>query len=111
MATIGVFNLKTAALASTAAAKAGHYNFVAQLRSKAGPARNIGQGTGIEEALVKGHYLVLVWAEATNLHAPKGSAQRARLESFMNLVISKTVNAGLSYRMVDGQPMPSSSGA
>jgi hypothetical protein len=111
MATIGVFNLKTAALASTAATKAGHYNFVAQLQSKAGPAHSIGQGTGIEEALVKGHYLVLVWAEATDLHAPKGSAQRARLESFMNLVISKTVNVGLSYRMVDGQPMPTPSGA
>jgi hypothetical protein len=111
MATIGVFNLKTAARASTAATKAGHYNFVAQLQSKTGPAHSIGQGTGIEEALVKGHYLVLVWAEATDLHAPKGSAQRARLESFMNLVISKTVNVGLSYRMVDGQPMPAPSGA
>jgi hypothetical protein len=111
MATVGVFNLKTAALASTAATKAGHFNFVAQLQSKAGLAHRIGQGTGIEEALVKGHYLVLVWAEATDLHAPKGSAQRARLESFMNLVISKTVNVGLSYRMVDGQPMPTPSGA
>jgi hypothetical protein len=110
MATIGVFNLKTAALASAAATKAGHYNFVAQLQSKTGPAHSIGKGTGIEEALVKGHYLVLVWAEATDLHAPKGSAQRARLESFMNLVISKTVNVGLSYRMVDGQPTPTPSG-
>ena len=106
MATIGVFNLKNFGLANKAAAKAGHSEFVAQLAAKAGPARSIGQGTGIEEALVKGHYLVLVWAEATDLSPPKSKAGRARLEAFMNLLISHTVNVSLSYRMVDGQPPP-----
>jgi len=107
MATIGVFNLRTSHLAYQAAGKAGHSDFVAQLKSKTGPASHIGQGTGIEEAVVKGHYLVLVWAERTNLAAPKGKAGRASLESFMNMLVQRTVNVGLSYRMVDGKPKAS----
>ena len=106
MATIGVLNLKNFGLANNAAAKAGRSAFVAQLAAKAGPARSIGQGTGIEEALVKGHYLVLVWAEATDLSPPKSKAGRARLEAFMNLLVNHTVNVSLSYRMVDGKPPP-----
>ena len=105
MGTIGVFNLKNYAAANTAASKAGHSEFVAQLAAKAGPAKAIGQGTGIEEALVKGHYLVLVWAEDTNLNPPKGKAGRARLTAFMHLLINQTVNVSLSNRMVDGKPV------
>ncbi|HEX9033778.1 MAG TPA: hypothetical protein VF834_18215 [Streptosporangiaceae bacterium] len=105
MATIGVFNLSDSTLASKAALKASHSEFVAQLPSKSGPAHQIGQGTGIEEALVKGHYLVLVFAEATDLSAPKSAADRTRLESFMNLLIKRTANVSLSYRMVDGKPV------
>lgn len=105
MATIGVFNLKSAALANKAAAKAGRSEFVAQLPAKAGPAKAIGQGTGIEEAVVKGHYLVLVWAESTNLTAvPKGQAGRAPYVAFMKLLVKHTVNVSLSRRMVDGKP-------
>lgn len=104
MATIGVLNLKNAALASKAAAKAGRFEFVAQLAAKSGPASAIGQGTGIEEALVKGHYLVLVWAEATDLSAPTGRTGH-RLEAFMKLLVKHTVNNSLSYRMVDGKPL------
>jgi hypothetical protein len=104
MGTIGVFNLKNYAAANSAASKAGHSEFVAQLAAKAGPAKAIGQGTGIEEALVKGHYLVLVWAEGTNLSPPKSKEGRARLTAFMNLLINKTVNVSLSSRMVDGKP-------
>ena len=104
MGTIGVFNLKTAAAATKAAGKAGHAEFVAQLAAKSGPAKSIGQGTGIEEAIVKGHYLVLVWAETTNLSAPKGKAGRAKLTEFMNLMVDRTVNVSLSNRMVDGKP-------
>ncbi len=104
MGTIGVFNLKNYTLASNAASKTGKSEFVAQLASKAGPAKVIGQGTGIEEAVVKGHYLVLVWAEATNLNPPKSQAGRRHLEAFMNLLIKNTVNLSLSTRMVDGKP-------
>ena len=106
MGTIGVFNLKTAAAATNAAGKAGHAEFVAQLAAKSGPAKAIGQGTGIEEAIVKGHYLVLVWAETTNLNPPKGKAGRAKLTAFMNLLVDRTVNVSLSSRMVDGKPAP-----
>ncbi len=106
MATIGVFNLKTAAAATKAAGKAGHAEFVAQLAAKSGPAKAIGQGTGLEEAIVKGHYLVLVWAETTNLSPPKGKAGRARLTAFMNFLVNHTVNVSLSNRMVDGKPVP-----
>jgi hypothetical protein len=104
MGTIGVFNLKNYAVANSAASKAGHSEFVAQLAAKAGPAKAIGQGTGIEEALVKGHYLVLVWAEDTNLSAPKSKAGRARLTSFMRLLFNQTASVSLSHRMVDGKP-------
>ena len=106
MATIGVFNLKNSAAATKAAGKAGHAEFVAQLAAKAGPATSIGQGTGLEEAIVKGHYLVLVWAENTNLNPPKGRDGRARLTAFMNLLVNHTVNVSLSNRMVDGKPVP-----
>jgi len=106
MGTIGVFNLKNFAAASNAAGKAGHAEFVAQLAAKSGPAKAIGQGTGLEEAIVKGHYLVLVWAETTNLTPPKGQAGRAHLTAFMNLLVKHTVNVSLSNRMVDGKPAP-----
>jgi hypothetical protein len=105
MGTIGVFNLKDFALARKAAGKAGHAEFVAQLAAKAGPAKSIGQGTGLEEAIVKGHYLVLVWAENTNLNAPKTKAGRTRLTTFMNMLVNNTVNVSLSNRMVDGKPV------
>jgi hypothetical protein len=108
MGTIGVFNLKNATQAGKAAADAGHSQFVAQLPAKSGPAKAIGQGTGLEEALVKGHYLVLVWAEPTNVSAnPSGKKNKARLNAFMNLLVAHTVNVSLSYRMVNGKPPPS----
>jgi hypothetical protein len=107
MATIGVFNLATAAGASTAALHAGRAEFVAQLVAKNGVTSKIGQGTGIEEALVKGHYLVLVWAENINLTAPKTNWQRNHLTNFMNTLVDQTINATLSYRMVDGKPQTS----
>jgi hypothetical protein len=105
MATIGVFNLKTFALAKKAATNAGRSEFVAQLPAKAGPTKAIGQGTGLEEALVKGHYLVLIWAEATNRSAPPSTkAGRARFSAFMSLLVKRTVNVSLTTRMVDGRP-------
>lgn len=106
MGTIGVFNLKTAAGARAAAAKAGHAQFVSQLAAKAGPAKAIGQGTGLEEALFKGHYLVLVWAEPTNVSVGPSAKNKDKLDKFMNMLVASTVNASLSYRMVDGKPPP-----
>jgi hypothetical protein len=106
MATIGVFNLKTYAGATGAASAAGRSEFVAQLPAHAGPTRQIGQGTGIEYAGVKGHYLVLVYAEFINLRTPTTSGQRHRLNSFISTLIANTVNVSLSYRMANGKPMP-----
>lgn len=104
MATIGVFNLKTAADAAKAALKTGPSAFVTQLPSKNGVTSKIGQGTGLEEAFVKGHYLVLVWGEKIDLTAPKTAWQRGRLTRFMNTLLQDTVNSPLSFRQVDGKP-------
>lgn len=104
MATIGVFNLYSAKTAEAAATHVGRSEFVTQLTSKKGFTSKIGQGTGLEEALVKGHYLVLVWAEKTDLTAPKTKWQRSHLTGFMNTLIAKTVNRSLSVRMVEGKP-------
>ncbi|HXS63676.1 MAG TPA: hypothetical protein VN767_12570 [Streptosporangiaceae bacterium] len=115
MATIGVFNLDSAAAASKAALKTGPSEFVAQLPSKNGVTSKLGQGTGLEEAVVKGHYLVLVWAEKIDLTSPKTAWQRGRLTRFMNTLLQDTVNGTLSFRMVEGKPqtpthtLPSSS--
>ncbi len=106
MATIGVFNLTTAVAANQAAQHVGTSEFVAQLVTKKGLTSKIGQGTGIEEALVKGHYLVLVWAEKTDLTTPSTPWQRQHLTNFMNQLIGKTLNGSLSYRMVEGKPGP-----
>lgn len=107
MGTIGVFNLRTFAAATKAARAAGKSQFVAQLPAKQGPTSKIGEGTGLEEAVVKGHYLVLVWADFFNLRAPKKGTQRAKLVSAMNGIVSHTANASLSYRMVYGRPSTS----
>ena len=59
---------------------------------------------GFEAAEVKGHYLVLVWAEFVSLHAPAGPEQRATLENFMGLLMQKTANVALANRQVTGNP-------
>ncbi len=110
MATIGVFNLATSSGASAAALHAGPAEFVAELPAKNGVTSKLGQGSGIEEAVVKGHYLVLAWAEYIDLTAPQTKKQRQHLTGFMNKLIQLTVNNGLSYRMVDGKPAPAGQG-
>jgi hypothetical protein len=106
MATVGVFNLKSAAKAGTASSAVGATQFVAQLKSKKGPAQRIGQGTGIEVAAVEGHYLLLGWAEHTGLSAPKTHAQRLALENFITVLIQRTASIALTYRLDNGLPMP-----
>jgi len=104
MGTIGVLNLRSASAAKTTARAAGPSNFVSQLKSKTGPTRKIGGGTGIEEAAAKGHYLILIWAENTNLRKPNTPAQRRALERFMTELLQKTANVSLSTRMLTGSP-------
>jgi hypothetical protein len=104
MGTIGVLNLKTFKTAEKAGKAAGPGEFIAQLAAAKGPTRNLTRGTGIEQADVKGHYLILVWAEFTTLHKPKTRKQRKELEAFLSLLIGKTANVSLTSRMVTGKP-------
>jgi hypothetical protein len=104
MGTIGVLNLRSARLASHAGKATGPSQFIAQLRGAKGPTRRLNKGTGIEEAEVKGHYLILIWAEFASLHAPKQKAQKAELVQFCNRLLKKTANVSLSRRLVTGKP-------
>ena len=104
MGTIGVLNLNTAARAVKAAKAADASDFINQLAGKRGPTRKIGNGTGIEEALAKGHYLILIWAEFTNLHKPRTATQRTRVVNFMTELLQTTANVSLANRMLTGNP-------
>jgi hypothetical protein len=104
MGTVGVLNLITAAAAEKAGKAAGPAEFIAQLPAATGPTKRLTKGTGIEAAEVKGHYLVLVWAEFANLRPPKSAAQRRELEAFISVLIQKTANVSLANRMVTGRP-------
>jgi hypothetical protein len=104
MGTIGVLNLTTAVAAEKAGKASGPSDFIAQLPAASGPTRNLTKGNGFEAAEVKGHYLVLVWAEFANLRAPRSAAQRTELESFINLLFQQTANVSLASREVTGTP-------
>ena len=104
MGTIGVLNLKSARLASRAGTATGPSEFIAQLRGAKGPTRRLNRGTGIEEAEVKGHYLILIWAEFASLHAPKTRAQKKELVQFCSRLLKNTANVSLSRRLVTGRP-------
>jgi hypothetical protein len=106
MGTIGVLNLTSTASAQAAGKTAGRAQFIAQLPSAKGLTSKLGNGTGIEEAVDKGHYLILVWGELTSLRAPRKAAQRVALEGFLSDMISKTANLGLTSRMVNGMASP-----
>ncbi len=104
MGTIGVFNLSTASGAKKAAKSAGASDFVKQLAAAHGKTSKIGQGTGIEEAAAKGHYLILIWAQFADLHKPKNASQRAQIEQFMTGLLDNTANVSLANRMLTGTP-------
>jgi hypothetical protein len=103
MGTIGVLNLSTGDAAKAAEQSADANDFISQLTASSGPAQQIGQGTGIEEALAKGHYLILIWAEFSNFVTP--NAQNSKLiEQFINLLVTNTANKDLTARMLTGAP-------
>jgi len=104
MGTIGVLNLTTAAAAQKAGKASGPSDFIAQLPAASGPTRNLTKGNGFEAAEVKGHYLVLVWAEFANLRAPRTAAQKTELESFISLLFQQTANVSLASREITGTP-------
>ena len=104
MGTIGVLNLRTAAAAAKAGKMTGPARFIKPLNAKRGPASKLSKAAGLEEASVKGHYLILVFADGTSGQAPKGKSQRQALVVFMNQLIRHTVNLSLTSRMVAGKP-------
>jgi hypothetical protein len=104
MGTIGVLNLATATAAEQAGKVTGSSEFIAQLPAARGPTKNLTKGTGFEAAEVKGHYLVLVWAEFANLRTPRTARQRSELEEFITLLMQKTANVSLATRQVTGSP-------
>jgi hypothetical protein len=108
MGTIGVLNLVTVTAAERAGKAAGPSEFIAQLPGARGLTKNLTKGTGFEAAEVKGHYLVLVWAELANLHTPRTPLQRSELEQFITMLMQKTANVSLATRQVTGSPPPPS---
>ena len=104
MGTIGVLNLISVAAAEKSGKAAGAGDFIDQLPAAHGPTRHLTKGTGLEETEIKGHYLVTVWAEFANLHAPKTKGQRLELVAFSNRLIQNTANLSLASRLVTGKP-------
>jgi hypothetical protein len=103
MGTIGVVNLSTASAAQTAGRATGPQEIIAPLSSQKGPASKLGTGTGVVQAEIKGHYLILMWAEFTNLKSPSTQAQRQLLEQFAANLVTGSANIDLSTRMLTGK--------
>jgi hypothetical protein len=104
MGTIGVVNLSTSTGASDVGKVTGPSEFIAQLAAPSGPTHDLTKGLGLEEAEVKGHYLILTWVEFTNLQAPKTNAEKTELRTFSANLIGQTANVSLTSRMVTGNP-------
>ncbi|HEY4464637.1 MAG TPA: hypothetical protein VGN41_18365 [Streptosporangiaceae bacterium] len=104
MGTVGVVNLTNANGAAKAGQATGADNFITPLAGTAGPTKNMSNGTGVVQAEYKGHYLILIFAEFTNLRSPSTATQRTRLETFSSDLISGSANIALSNRMVNGHP-------
>jgi hypothetical protein len=104
MATIGVLNLVDVPAAEKVGKASGATEFIRQLPARHGPTHSLTSGTGLEEAAVKGHYLILIWAEFANRHAPSGKKQRTQLANFSSDLFTGTANVSLSSRMVTGKP-------
>jgi hypothetical protein len=99
-----VLNLASVTGAIRVGRATGSSEFISQLTAATGPTHNLTKGTGLEEAEVKGHYLILIWAEFTTLRTPNTAAQKAQLKTFSANLISQTANISLTSRMVTGKP-------
>jgi hypothetical protein len=103
MATIGVLNLSNVTGAEKAGKATGATAFIKQLPAAHGPTKNLAHGTGLEEAQVKGHYLILTWAEFTDLKAPANAKQRGQLDTFSRNLVARTANISLTSRELFGK--------
>jgi hypothetical protein len=104
MGTIGVVNLISSNAAQKAGQATGPKEIIAPLTGKKGPTKKLGTGTGVVQAEIKGHYLILMWAEFTNLKSPASQAQRQALEQFAANLVTGSANIDLSTRMLTGKP-------
>jgi hypothetical protein len=104
MGTVGVVNLVSSNAAQKAGKVTGPKEIIAPLTGKKGPTRKLGTGTGVVQAEIKGHYLILMWAEYANLKSPSGPAQRQALEQFAATLVKGSANINLSTRMLTGKP-------
>jgi len=103
MGTVGVVNLNTSAAAQRAGQVTGPQEIIAPLSSKKGATSKLGSGTGVVQAEIKGHYLILTWAEFTSLKSPSTSAQKRLLEQFAVDLVTGSANINLSTRMLTGK--------
>ena len=104
MGTVGVVNLTSSTAAQKAGQVTGPQEIIAPLTGKKGATSKLGNGTGVVQAEIKGHYLILMWAEYANLKSPSGSAQRQALEQFAANLVTGSANIDLSTRMLTGKP-------
>jgi hypothetical protein len=104
MGTVGVANLSSSAAAQKAGDVTGPQEIIAPLAAQKGPTSKLGNGTGVVQAEIKGHYLILMWAEFTSLKSPSASAQRQQLEQFAGDLLTGSANIDLSTRMLTGKP-------
>ncbi len=103
MGTVGVVNLITSSAAQKAGQVTGPQEIIVPLSSKKGATSKLGRGTGVVQAEIKGHYLILIWAEFTNLKSPSSPAQRQGLEQFATNLVTGSANINLSTRMLSGK--------
>jgi hypothetical protein len=103
MGTVGVVNLVSSNAAQKAGQVTGPKEIIAPLTGKKGPTKKLGTGTGVVQAEIKGHYLILMWAEYANLKSPSGQAQRQALEQFAANLVTGSANINLSTRMLTGK--------
>jgi len=104
MGTVGVADLDTSSAAQKAGQATGPQNIIAPLSGRKGPTSKLGSGTGVVQAEIKGHYLILMWVEFTSLKSPSTAAQRQQLETFAANLVTGSANIDLSTRMLTGEP-------
>ena len=106
MATIGVLNLANVTAAEQAGRETGADRVHPPAARREGATRNLTKGTGLEEAEIKGHYLILTWAEFTNLQAPRPGGERPGAGRVLprHWFGQHTANISLTSRMVSGKP-------
>jgi hypothetical protein len=99
MGTVGVANLISSAAVAKAGQVLGAKEIIAPLAAQKGPTSKLGDGTGVVQAEIKGHYLILMWAEFTTLKYSSTPAQRRQLEGFAANMVFGSANFDLSVRL------------